>query len=142
MKKQLGFTLVELMVVVAIIAILAAVAIPAFQHQAMESRRADAKSALLDLATREERYYANNNVYTSAASSLYGTGASLPLQVPTGSTPDYQISVSIPSSTTPAFALSASPMNLQVGDACGTYQLDNTGAQTNTPTPPSGTTCW
>src|SRR5512146_2679908 len=65
-----GFTLIELMITVVVAAILMSVAFPLYQHQMRESRRTDARSALSDLAGREERYYAINNVYTNSATNL------------------------------------------------------------------------
>lgn len=60
-----GFTLIELMIVVAVIGILAAIAYPSYQDSIRKARRADAKSALLDAAQRQERFFTENNQYTS-----------------------------------------------------------------------------
>ena len=65
MKKQKGFTLIELMIVVAIIGILAAIAIPQFASYRQRAHDAQAKSALKNLATAEEAYYADNQHYTN-----------------------------------------------------------------------------
>ena len=65
-----GFTLIELMITVVIATILMSIAIPLYQHQVREGRRTDARTALADLATREEQYYAINNAYTNAANAL------------------------------------------------------------------------
>ena len=61
-----GFTLIELMITMAIIGILAAVAFPAYNQSVVKSRRSDAKTALLDLAQREERYLSTANQYTTS----------------------------------------------------------------------------
>lgn len=61
--KQHGFTLIELMVVVVIVAILAAVAIPSYQNSIQKTRRADAKEALTRIAAMQERYFFTNNRY-------------------------------------------------------------------------------
>lgn len=142
-RQSRGFTLIELMIVVAIVAILTAIAVPMYQQQSMTSRRADAKSALLDLATREERYFATNNTYTNDPTQLYGTGATFPLSVPSSGTPDYNITVVTPAgaaATGTTYSLSATPINLQANDTCGTYLLDNTGSQTNSGN--TSTSCW
>lgn len=65
-----GFTLVELIVVMLIAAILAAIAIPSYSRYVLKSHRTDAKSALLDMASLEERYFSVNNAYSSTPSDL------------------------------------------------------------------------
>jgi type IV pilus assembly protein PilA len=65
MKRQKGFTLIELMIVVAIIGILAAIAIPQFASYRQRAHDAQAKSALKNLATAQEAYYADHQVYTN-----------------------------------------------------------------------------
>ncbi|HWY73334.1 MAG TPA: type IV pilin protein [Burkholderiaceae bacterium] len=126
-KFTRGFTLIELMIVVVIVAILAAVALPSYQNSIRKSRRPDAKTALLDLAAREERYYTVNNTYTNVAANL--GYAALPVNLGTGSKPDYTLSVSAFTATT--FSLQALAQNDQVNDTCGSYTLDNLGNQLN-----------
>jgi type IV pilus assembly protein PilE len=65
-----GFTLVELMIVVVIVTILLSIAVPSYMTQIRESRRTDARTALLDLAGREESYNATMNAYTNVATNL------------------------------------------------------------------------
>jgi len=60
-----GFTLIELMIAVAVVGILAAIAYPSYQDSVRKARRADAKSALLDAAQRQERFYSENSQYTA-----------------------------------------------------------------------------
>jgi type IV pilus assembly protein PilE len=69
-RKSAGFTLVELVVAMVIAAILAAIAIPAYSSYVLQAHRTDAKTALLDLASLEERYFSVNNAYTNVASNL------------------------------------------------------------------------
>lgn len=69
-KKQLGLTLVELMVVVAVLAVLASIAYPLFTNQVQKARRADAKIALHNIALAQERYYTINGEYAGTLSSL------------------------------------------------------------------------
>lgn len=66
MKKITGFTLIELMIVVAIIGILASIAYPSYQDSVISSRRADAKGALLSFANAMERHYTETNSYCNA----------------------------------------------------------------------------
>jgi type IV pilus assembly protein PilE len=77
--RAAGFTLIELMITVVIAAILMSIAFPLYQHQIRESRRTDARSAILDLASREERFYATNNAYTNDAAKLGYTGWDVPI---------------------------------------------------------------
>ena len=69
-RRGHGFTLIELMIVVVIVAILAAVALPAYNDSVRKSRRTAAKTAVLDMASREEKFYTTNNAYASTASNL------------------------------------------------------------------------
>ena len=66
MKKQYGFTLIELMIVVAIVGVLSAIAFPSYDSYMKKSRRADAKVGLTKLADKQERFYLQNNTYTTA----------------------------------------------------------------------------
>ncbi|WP_198085360.1 type IV pilin protein [Variovorax sp. E3] len=123
-----GFTLIEVMIVVAIVAILAAIAYPAYTKQVQKSRRTDAKTALLDLVTREERYFTMNNAYTSTPANL-GYGGTFPLNVLTSGTAFYQLNVTASSAT--GFTATATPVNAQANDTlCGTYTIDQLGTQT------------
>ena len=69
MKKQNGFTLIELMIVVAIIGVLSAIAYPSYQSYMKKSARADAKVGLSKLADKQERFYLQNNTYTTVFTS-------------------------------------------------------------------------
>ena len=69
-NKQRGITLIELMIVVVVISILAAVAYPNYQEFVARAKRNEAKAALLRLATNQERFYLNNNTFTADLTQL------------------------------------------------------------------------
>lgn len=71
-RYSAGFTLTELMIVVAIIGIIAAFAYPSYQDQVRKVKRSDGQSKLLDAMARQERFFTENNAYTDDMSDLYG----------------------------------------------------------------------
>jgi type IV pilus assembly protein PilE len=147
-RPAAGFTLIELMIAVAIVGILVSVAYPAYTQSVLKSHRAEAKAALLDLAAREERYFSTTNTYTDTGSLLgYGTGITVttaaPLAVMTGSSSYYNLSVSVPAAaTSPSFTATATATGSQVGDAkCKNFSLTQSGIQSVSGTDTPGN-CW
>ncbi|MBE1160075.1 prepilin-type N-terminal cleavage/methylation domain-containing protein [Dyella sp. 7MK23] len=133
-RGALGFTLIELMVVVAIVAILAAIAMPIYQQQVQRSRRTAAKTALLDVASREEKYYSTNNNYTTSFGSLGYSGAPTTLSIPGNGQNFYTVQFPASASTSgTSFSIQAVPVSTgpQASDACGTYTLTDLGVQGN-----------
>jgi len=122
-----GFSLIELMITVAIVALLAAIALPSYTNSVRKAKRMDAKIALLDMASRQERFFSTNNTYTSSAANLGYT--TLPASVPSSGTTTYEISVS--SATAGAYSLLATPKGDQLKDSCGSYTITQVGKQTN-----------
>src|ERR1700732_2259537 len=132
-----GFTLIELMVVVVIATILVSIALPSYMLQIRQSRRTEARSAILDLASREERFFSTNGAnYTNIAGSL-GYPA-LPAVVGTGY---YQLSVCFPAAhcdphpnppAAPSYYITATPVagQSQVNDLqCQSFGVDSAGRQ-------------
>ena len=126
-----GFTLIELMIVLAIVAILAAVAYPSYTSTVARSRRADAKAVLLETAQWIERQNTVSGVYNKLGNGSTLNTAALPFsQAPKlPATKSYDVSFTA-APTAAAFTLQAVPTNGMSSDKCGTFKLDNTGAKT------------
>ncbi|WP_286816547.1 type IV pilin protein [Marinobacter sp. UBA3607] len=116
-RANQGFTLIEVMIVVAIVGILAAVAYPSYQEHVKASRRAEAQSALMGLAAAMERHFTANNTYKGAGPSGGDTGAPSIYydQVPDGGGTAYY-NLTITSASDSAFVVQATPVNAQDGD--------------------------
>jgi type IV pilus assembly protein PilE len=143
MRRQFGFTLIELMIVILIIAVLASIAIPTYQSQIRKGRRTEAKSAVLDLAGREERFYAANNVYSSTETDLgYATGA---FGTPIGSG-YYSVGVNVPAANKNSFTVTATVVGSspQATDtSCVNFSIDNFGQRkANDGGADTTSTCW
>jgi type IV pilus assembly protein PilE len=121
-----GFTLIELMITVVIIAILAAIAVPSYQNQVQKTRRADAQGALTGLANAMERYFTNNNTYAGAA---VGVGGIFPAQAPLdGNTKYYTLSIA--DADGDSYTLEATPIAGGAQDGNGALRLTSTGVKT------------
>jgi type IV pilus assembly protein PilE len=120
-----GFTLIELMITVAIIAVLAAIAWPSYQKQVTRGRRSAAKSTMMDLATREQQYLLANRMYADTA-ALQANGYTLPSDV----SPYYTWAVDLGdgSDPTPKFTITFTPTGAQTSD--GLLTLDQAGNRT------------
>ena len=138
MKKQNGFTLIELMVVVAIIGVLSAIAYPSYQSYMKKSARADAKVGLSKLADKQERFYLQNNTYTTAFTSA-GLNTS---SVSEEGYYDFTISST---DLVSGFIITATPVTgkSQANDTgCTVMTLSSTGAKTPNGPEPDTKDCW
>jgi type IV pilus assembly protein PilE len=147
-SRMTGFTLIELMVTLVIATILLTIAIPSYLSHIREARRTEAKTALVDLAGREETLFSTTNNYSTVPSNLgYGAG-NFPIAVGSNY---YTVNVQVPNpaANSPAnsFVITATPVagSSQAKDAaCQSFSVDQLGNQTaldaggaiNT------TTCW
>lgn len=153
--RHQGYTLIELLIVVAVIGVLASIAIPAYQQSVMRGNRSVAQAGLMDLANRQEQFYLNNKTYTADMANLgYPAGlvftssgsSALALnnnQTPVGSTSGERVYfLLINSASATAYSLSAVPQLTQANDAeCGTLALTNLGARTESGSA-TATDCW
>lgn len=132
-RTHKGFTLIELMIVVAVVGILAAIAYPSYLNHVLKTHRTTAQSALMENAQFLERRFTVNNAYNAGWADAAAANAALPAGVvpenATGSNIRYNITFSAgPAATT--YTLQAVPANAQANDPCGTLTLTQTGVRT------------
>lgn len=128
--KVKGFTLIELMIVVAVLAVLAALAIPIYQDHVDRTRRADAITGLTQIAQELERCFTRHNSYLAAACPSSGNIDS----------PDGFYSINIDPEAT-EFELTATAQGVQTRDDCDGFTLDHRGNR-GVNTGPSAAECW
>lgn len=130
-KSHLGFTLIELMIVVAIIGILAAIAYPSYTQYVIRSKRTDAQAIMMENAQFLERYFTTNGKYSLAV---------LPkTQSPESGTPSYNITT--PTLTNTTYIIQAQPTGTFSDAECGTLTISHTGVRTESGTGSLGD-CW
>lgn len=148
MKTRRGFTLIELMIVVAIVAVLATLAFNSYSKQVLKSKRAEAKQIMSDYALREERLRSTATAYTSNLATLLNVGTA----PTTWGSGFYSIAISFPTTgncpsgtakgSANSFIITATAIGNQTKDtACTTMVLtSDCGTVTKTPSGTSG--CW
>lgn len=141
-KPIKGFTLIELMMVVAIVGILMAIALPSYRSYVERGDRAAARSALMEASQFMERYYATNNRYSTAAD---GTGSpTLPARVANAPAENPKYTLAVSAVGLNSFTLTATPQHSV--SKCGDLILSNTGVKSiSVPSTPSAqeiADCW
>lgn len=152
-SRARGFTLIELVVTMLIAATLAAIAIPSYSNYVRKSRRVEARSALLDMASLQERYFSTQNVYSALPSDL-GFSGSYPVTVGNGyytvtlSQNQAAVAPSATSAGTAAFfeftATTVATSDQAKDTTCAKFVVNSQGVQTasNSASVDTTATCW
>lgn len=126
LRSSKGFTLIEVMIVVAIVGILAAIAYPSYQEYVLRSGRSEGQALLNDAAARQDRYFAQNHSYVTGAEEF----AKLGLPSDLSSTGKYQLTLDVGEDADGGYLLTVAPAGAQVGDtACGSLTLNAVGVR-------------
>jgi type IV pilus assembly protein PilE len=130
-----GFSLIELLVVMAIAGILTVIAVPAYQQYLLDAHRTDAVKTLLEVSNAESEYYTTNNAYTANLTSL-----GYPADTVTSENGYYAVTAT--SSSPQTFTLTATPQGSQTRDThCGSFTLSSLGQKSVTGTD-TVSDCW
>lgn len=137
-RHVMGITLLELMAVVLVIGVLGVIAIPSYRQYSMRAQRTDAKTALLQIATNQERFYLANRRYG-------GTADLAALGFPTGNSERGAYALTIPVANATTFTATATPraggaINMTQDAQCTSFTVTSQGVRTATGTAPD--TCW
>ncbi len=134
--RMRGFTLIELVVTMAIVAILAAIAIPSYENYLFRARRADGREMLQRVAAAQERFYTNRNQYTNDLI----TAAGINLGTANSEAGHYRITIAV-DATNQSYTLTATPLGVQAPDACANLTVNNVGARGYSGSDSNGS-CW
>ena len=148
-----GFTLVELMIVVAVVGVLTAIALPSYTSYVARARRADARAQLLQVAQFMQRFYAANDRFDQdrAGTSVLSVMPTNMQKSPADSTAMYQLNSAITSAgsytitvTVSAYTLTMAPISgtAMASDGCGAFRVNSLGVRTITGTGKTRDECW
>jgi type IV pilus assembly protein PilE len=137
-RRSAGFTLIELMIVVAVVAILAAIAYPSYQEQVRKGRRADAMAQLVTLAQAYERYYTSNNTYVGFFASVPAAQKNSPTQ----GMAFYVITAPVETRTSFTLTATRQAAGNQTSDRCGDFSLTHAGTKSIANATASQNECW
>lgn len=144
-----GFTLVELMISLVIVAIISAIAYPSYRENVRRSNRAEVRALILENAQFMERFFTENNSYLQTAGAA-PTAPVLPNLVSprgaTGTRVNYNLAFSaLPAQSATTYSIEAVPANAMAADACATYTYNQLGQKGTSGTLGAGMTtdtCW
>ncbi len=125
-----GFTLIEVIVVVAIAAILAAIAIPNYSDYVLRSNRSSAQAFITDVASRQAQFFLDRRTYAT-------TIAALNLTAPTEVGARYNVAIAVNAGPPLTYSITATPTGAQLNDRCGALTIDQAGNKTA-----AATRCW
>lgn len=132
MKNEKGFTLVELMITVLVVGILASIAIPNYRDYVRKSKRAEARTALMQAAMNMERYFSSNNIYSGATA-----GTVFPSRSEANN-----YSISLGDVTDQTYSLVATPLGGQANDPCGKLIINQAGQKSVVDATLNSNICW
>lgn len=134
--RSRGFTLLEIMIACAIVAVLAAIAYPSYTNSVQKSRRAEATAALLGVASQMERFSTEKGSYATA------TLGAAPPAVFANHTENSYYNLSLANLTATTYTARAAPTGAQTGDPCGTFTYTEQGIKSVTGGTWTTAQCW
>lgn len=127
-SNQHGFTLIELMITVVIIAILSAIALPSYSQYIIRASREAAQTELVQLANLQEKIYLNSNGYSASITAAYTGNSAGGLGKTSGQTNDLKYNITVTSAAPgQAFTLTATPVSGSMQEGDGNITIDSTG---------------